>query len=237
LDQPDERSTMKAHSPIDPDRRRDLSMLLGILLAAIGGLLLWVFSAAVATDPGPRLADLALANMQRSGVSNPVTSVLLNYRAYDTLLELAVLLTALIGIWSLGSASAPFQSAGAVLRGMVAWVVPLLILAGGYMLWVGGHAPGGAFQAGALLGAAGVIMRLAGDASAGLPSEIGQRWLAVAGVAVFALIGLALIPIGGGFLTLPPSLAKWLILSIETMATIAIGTTLAAAYVGGRPPR
>lgn len=226
---------MSTNQPLSGSRDRDLSLLLGILLALIGVLLLWVFYAAVAADPGPRLAEIALANVPRSGVSNPVTSVLLNFRAYDTLLELAVLLAALIGIWSLGPATAPFQRAGPALRGMVAWVVPLLILAGGYMLWVGGQAPGGAFQAGALLGAAGVILRLAGDGRAGLPDELRQRWLVIAGVAVFLLVGLALIPIAGGFLTFPLASAKWLILFIETAATVAIGATLAAAYVGGRP--
>jgi multisubunit Na+/H+ antiporter MnhB subunit len=226
---------MNTNGPLSDSRERDLRLLLGILLAIIGALLLWVFYAAVAADPGPRLAEIAHAKVPQSGVSNPVTSVLLNFRAYDTLMELAVLLAALLGIWSLGPASAPFQRAGSALRGMVSWVVPLLILTGGYLLWVGGQAPGGAFQAGALLGAAGVILRLAGDASAGLPNELRQRWLIIAGIAVFLLTGLALIPVGGSFLTFPPSIAKWLILLIETAATIAIGVTLAAAYVGGRP--
>ncbi|ESQ16811.1 MAG TPA: sodium:proton antiporter [Chromatiaceae bacterium] len=226
---------MTTETPTSEERSRDLQLLLGILLALIGLLLLWVFYVAVAADHGPRLALLAEANLPLSGVSNPVTAVLLNFRAYDTLLELAVLLSALIGIWSAGPANPPFQKAMEVLRAMVAWIVPLLILAGGYMLWVGGHAPGGAFQAGALLGGAGVIMRLAGDANAGLPSELGQRWLVVLGTLVAVLVGLLLIPLGDGFLTYPPALAKWLILTIETAAAIAIGATLAAAYVGGRP--
>ena len=214
---------------------RDLGLLLGILLALLGAVLLWVFRQAIAGDTSPRLADLAAANMARSGVSNPVTAVLINFRAYDTLLELSVLLAALLGIWSLGPAPPGFQRAGAALRGMVTWTVPLLILTGGYMLWAGGHAPGGAFQAGALLGAAGVILRLAGDAGAGLPGETGQRWLLIMGIAVFLLVAVALMVAGSGFITYPPPLAKWLILMIETAATIAIGVTLAAAYVGGRP--
>jgi multisubunit Na+/H+ antiporter MnhB subunit len=216
-------------------RERDLGLLLAILLALIGALLLWVFYAAVTAEVGPRLAELALDNVPRSGVSNPVTSVLLNYRAYDTLMELAVLLTALIGIWSLGPAAPPYQQAGLALEGMVTWIVPLLILTGGYMLWVGGHAPGGAFQAGALLGAAGVIVRLSGDGSAGLPGGAGQRWLIIAGILTFSLVGVALSWLGPGFLHYPLGAAKWLILLIETAATIAIGATLAAAYVGGRP--
>jgi multisubunit Na+/H+ antiporter MnhB subunit len=215
--------------------KRDLALLLGILLALLAALLLWALHATLALEPGPRLAELASARLEETGVSNPVTAVLLNYRAYDTLLELAVLLAALLGIWSLGPAPAGYQRSGPALAALVDWIVPLAILAGGYLLWVGGHAPGGAFQAGALLGAAGVILRLSGEPSAGLPGEPAQRWLVVLGAGVFALVGGGLLASGFGFLTYPPGQAKWLILLIESAATVAIGVTLTAAYVGGRP--
>ena len=109
------------------------------------------------------LLDLALAgqvaaNLADSGVTNPVTAVLLNFRAYDTLLELAVLLAALLGIFALGPARPGFKEGGPVLDGLIRWLVPLLVVTGGYLLWVGAHAPGGAFQAGALLAAAAVLM-------------------------------------------------------------------------------
>jgi multisubunit Na+/H+ antiporter MnhB subunit len=217
------------------ERDRDLKLLLAVLLALLGVTITVIYALALDAGAAPRLADLALARVPQTGVDNPVTAVLLNYRAYDTLMELAVLLAALLGIWSLGPASPGFQRSGPVLAGMVSWVVPLLIVAGGYMLWVGGYAPGGAFQAGALLGAAGVIVRLAGDPQAGLPGEAAQRWLLVLGVLVFTLVGLGLMLFGAGFLTYPPKLAKWLILLIESAATLAIGVALAAAYVGGRP--
>jgi hypothetical protein len=55
------------------------------------------------------------------------------------------------------------------------------------------------------------------------------------GVLVFTGCGLVLMALGHGFLTFPLSAAKWLILSIETAATLSIGATLAAAYLGGRP--
>jgi multisubunit Na+/H+ antiporter MnhB subunit len=214
---------------------RDLSLLLAILITGLTLVLLWVLHTTLALDPGPRLADIALSRLDETGVTNPVTAVLLNYRAYDTLLELGVLLAALLGIWSLGPAPAGYQRSGPALAAMVDWIVPLAILAGGYMLWVGGHAPGGAFQAGALLGAAGVVMRIAGDASAGLPGEPTQRWLVVIGAGGFVLLGLIFAVAGFGFLTYPPGKAKWFILAIETAATVSIGVTLIAAYVGGRP--
>lgn len=122
-----------------------------------------------------------------------------------------------------------------MLSALTSWVVPLLILAAGYLLWAGGHAPGGAFQAGALLGAAGVVLRLSGEPSAGLPP---LPWLRIGiglGVLVFTLTGLALMALGNGFLTYPAASAKWLILFIEAAATLSIGATLAAAYLAGEP--
>lgn len=211
------------------------ALLIPLLLTLIGVLLFWAFWTGITGHEGERLATLALERVPESGASNPVTSVLLNYRAYDTLMELAVLLAALLGIWSLGPAAAPYQPAAMVLSSLTGWVVPMLILAGGYLLWIGGQAPGGAFQAGALLGAAGVTLALSGRANAGLPSEPGLRVLAALGALVFVLVGLALMALGFGFLTYPPAIAKWLILLIETGATLSIGATLAAAFLGGHP--
>lgn len=212
-------------------------ILIPAALIVVGALLGWSFFLAVANAPGERLAEITLASVPQSGVSNPVTAVLLNFRAYDTLLEFAVLFGALLGIWSLGPAAPGFQLGSSVLGGMVAWFVPLLILAAGYMLWVGAYAPGGAFQAGALLGSAGVLLALAGHPRAGLPDQTGLRFLAALGVLVFAVIALALMVAGDGFVTYPRGHAKWLILAIETAGTIAIGVTLAAAYLGGYPVR
>ena len=209
-------------------------VLLGTL-AVIGAALAWVFWDTVAVQASGRLADLALDRVPESGVSNPVTAVLLNFRAYDTLLELAVLMAAILGIWSTGPAVPGFLPAGEVLGKLAATIVPLLILSAGYLLWVGGHAPGGAFQAGALLGAAGVVLRLSGRPDAGLPSLTWLRLAIVLGVLAFVAAALVLMAAGYGFLTFPPAVAKWVILAIETAATLAIGATLAAAYLAGEP--
>jgi multisubunit Na+/H+ antiporter MnhB subunit len=211
-------------------------ILIALALGIIGVNLAWVLWLGITGDPVARLADVALERVPQSGVANPVTAVLLNFRAYDTLLELAVLLAAILGIWSSGPALSGFLAGGSVLRSLTASVVPLLILAAGYMLWVGGHAPGGAFQAGALLGAAGVMLRLAGWPNAGLPPLPVLRVAIVLGVLVFTVSALLLMASGAGFLTFPNAIAKWLILFIETAATLTIGATLAAAYLAGEPP-
>ena len=145
------------------------------------------------------------------------------------------ILAALLGILSLAPEPPGYAPAGPVLAGLAGWLIPVLILTSGYLLWVGAHAPGGAFQAGAVLAAAGVILRLAGDPGAGLPCGLTLRVLSVAGVAVFVSVGLALLLAGRPFLGFPPAWAGVLILLIEAAATLAIGATLILAYIGGRP--
>ena len=49
----------------------------------------------------PSLAPEVAVNIAATGVGNPITAVLLAFRAMDTLLEAIVLLFALIGVWSL----------------------------------------------------------------------------------------------------------------------------------------
>ncbi len=212
-----------------------LCLLVPLLLLALGLSLGWALGDGLKGYSGERLAEVALELVPESGATHPVTSVLLNFRGYDTLLELAVLLTALLGIWSLGPAAPPYPPPGLVLASLVGWVVPLLIITGGYLLWVGAYAPGGAFQAGAMLGAAGVTLTLAGHPTGGLPAEPWQRLLAALGTLVFLLMGLGLMALGSGFLIYPKGIAKWLILIIEATATLSIGVTLIAAFLGGRP--
>ena len=102
-------------------------------------------------------------HLPSSGVQHPVTAVLLNFRAYDTLLEMSVLLIALSGVWSLALPSERIEAEpGPVLSFMVRALIPLMFMVSGYLLWIGDHAPGGAFQAGSILAASGVLLLLAG---------------------------------------------------------------------------
>jgi len=207
-----------------------------VLSLVVAGTVAWALLHAHAAADPIRLADKVTVHLEHSGVSNPVTAVLLNYRAYDTLLELAVLLAAALGIMAVGPARPAYKPAGPLFGALVYWLVPLLIVIGGYLLWVGAHAPGGAFQAGALLAAAAVMLRLGGNPAAGLPGPVAQRWLLVCGVAVFISVGL-LVTVGGhAFLQYPHGWSGMLILLIEIAATLAIATTLALAYVGGTTP-
>jgi multisubunit Na+/H+ antiporter MnhB subunit len=206
-----------------------------LLCVALAGVLAWALAQAFNRAPQDTLAQAVSENLATSGVSNPVTAVLLNFRAYDTLLELAVLLTAVLGIFALGPARRGYRAAGPVFDGLVRWLVPVLILTAGYLLWVGAHAPGGAFQAGATLAAAAVVLRLAGQRTVGLPQGRTLHLVITAGVGMFLVVGLSLLVLGRPFLGYPPAWAGGLILLIETAAMLAIAATLVLAFLGGRP--
>lgn len=233
-----------AKLPLDnpPERYSDekihwllpLTLALMLLLVASGlGYALWSLPVIA-----PGLSGEVAANLEQSGVNNPVTAVLLNFRGYDTLLEVVVLLLALLGVWSLnsvdGTPAAAEKPANPVLDTLMRLLVPLLILVAAYLLWAGADSPGGAFQAGAVLAAAGVLLLLAGwrlpTTLAGLP----LRLALVAGPAAFITLA-ALTLLNARLLELPVEHAGMLILLLETFAMFSIGVTLAALFLGQRP--
>jgi len=195
-------------------------------------------------EPAPTLAPRAMANIAATGLSNPVTAVLMAYRAIDTLLETVVLLLALVGVWSLardrvwGGLPGPYHRADphGLLTFTAQILVPIGILIGIYIFWVGSVAPGGEFQGATVLAAMWIIASMAGLVDA---PPVTRRWLRlalIAGPALFFAIGLAGFAIAGGFLAYPESHAKLLILMIEVPVTLSIATTL-ALLVAGPPER
>ena len=206
------------------------AMLLLVVAAGLGHAVLSLPSFS------PGLSAEVSANIDTSGVSNPVTAVLLNFRGYDTLLEMVVLLLALLGVWSLGGSTLSQKaSPGPVLDTLSRVLTPVLILVAAYLLWVGAHEPGGAFQAGSVLGAAGVLLLLSGWRFRTNQTGLPLRLVLVAGPGAFvAMAGLTML-IEGRLLEYPPAQAGILILFLETAATLSIGVTLAALFLGGRP--
>ncbi len=178
------------------------------------------------------LPGLVASRLAESGVSHPVTAVLLNFRGYDTLLEVAVLLLALLGVLSQTGMDAPARPPGrhAVLVLEARMLVPLTLMVGGYLLWAGASRPGGAFQAGALLAAAAVLLQLAGL----LPGHAFDGWRVRSGLVLGPLLFLVLAAVwmpAGRMLQFPPSWAGWLILVIECGLTLSLGLILAGLFL------
>ena len=222
------------HKGGSPGWSLGLHLLASVLLIAVAAGLGYVVLDLPELAEG--LSADVLANMRDSGVTNPVTAVLLNFRGYDTFLEMIVLLMALLGVWSIGRELRHSRAKhGLVLDSLARTLTPIMILVAIYLLWVGGHAPGGAFQAGSVLSAAAVLLLLAGfRLRAGLTSRV-LGLLLVAGPAAFLLLAVLTLVIEGRLLEYPPTLAGPLILVIETIAAVSIGATLAAIYLGKRP--
>lgn len=211
-------------------RRWIPALLLGAVTAAL------VRQVLTLPPPDGAMASAVRRKLGESGVSHDVTAVLLNFRGYDTLLELAVLLTALQGVWSLGGLPAAPRSdpPGPILLGLVRTLLPLATLTSLYILWTGSKAPGGAFQAGAVLGAAGILCLLAGIATPVRRFLENVHWLAALGPALFTVVGAVMLVLQGRFLMLPPAWAGALILAIELTATVSIAAILLALFMGAR---
>lgn len=207
--------------------------------AALAGLATVALGLAFLAAPqgGPGLEAQVANAMPASGVAHPVTAVLLNFRAYDTLMEVVVLLAAVIVVWQVerGLADAPAPALGEVYRGFARVALPVAVIAGGYLLWIGAQAPGGAFQAGAVLAAVAVLILLSGQYRPAASHRPFARGAFVAGTAVFALVALGVAGAGRAAFEYPPAHAKALILLIEAMVTVSIAVTLAALFHGREP--
>jgi hypothetical protein len=112
-------------------------------------------------------------------------------------------------------------------------MIPILVVTAGYLVWEGASRPGGAFQAGAVLGGAGVLLLLAeGDSQTGMRVWLSRPLLAL-GPAFFAGVGAIVAVAGQHVLEYPPGWGKALILLIECLAAISIGAALTAMFAWG----
>jgi multisubunit Na+/H+ antiporter MnhB subunit len=225
---------------IDPSAPRSwrFRTLAGALSLGLFATLAW--AALDLDDEGEGLTTQATAQLEASGVGHPVTAVLLNFRAYDTWLEVVVLFLAAAGILVLRqSVEVPELPAQGrddpVLRWLARVLTPIAVVAGVYLLWLGTAAPGGAFQAGAVLGAAGVLLRLSGFRSAGLMPGWLLRSSLLAGGVAFLVAGVATLLLGAGFLTYPARAAGLLIIGIELLVTWTVAVTFIVLFIAARP--
>jgi len=215
-------------------------MILVVLLSAALSLALAAAVFELAGTQPPVALPAAVADaLARSGVDNPVTAVLLNFRSYDTLLEVAVLVIAGLTALSLGRASAVAAPSGrsgdVLLHALLRWFVPLMLVLAAYLVWVGAHRSGGAFQAGAVIAGAGVLMRLAGAPLALLAAGPVLPVGLVVGLAVFLGAALLGAVTSGTLLAYPEPLAGAIILVVEIVLTLSIATVLLELFVSGPP--
>jgi multisubunit Na+/H+ antiporter MnhB subunit len=213
-------------------------VMAAVLSAVVAGLL--VTAVWLLPDPAPSLAPLVAANEGATGLRNPVTNVLMAFRAIDTFLEKIVLLLALVAVWSLAPDLAwggrPALDVRSDPEGLLPFfarlLVPVGVVIGIYILWVSADHPGGAFQAGTILAAMWLLVMMARLADAPMVSSARLRWSLTAGPALFLVVGLGGLAWGEAFLAYPPDHAKALILAIEFAMLLTIAATLGLLALG-----
>ena len=213
---------------------RHSKIALGVAVLA-AGLVASIGLAALTMERAPQSAGmLVLDSLPETGLGNPVTGVLLVFRGFDTLIEMAVLLTAFVGsrVMTRRSRLNVTTTHGfelPLVRTLVAVILPLAVLIAMHLLWVGADDPGGAFQAGAVLAGSGVLLLLTGTLLPASRSRPMVRLALVAGVG--ALCVLALAPLLQGR---PPLayLGKGSLLFAEAAMMISIAVTLTLLFAG-----
>ena len=233
----------KTESAARTERPGVLTRLAALLAAACVTAALAVAVLAL-PDPAPTLAPETADNIAATGVGNPITAVLLAFRAVDTLLESIVVLFALVGVWSLapdrawGGRPGPLHRADpdGILAYLARALPPVGLVVGVYIFWIGADLPGGKFQGATILAAMWLLAVMAGLADAPPVSRTWLRLALVGGPVVFIAVGVAGAAYAGAFLAYPDGLAKPLIKVIEWALLPSLALTL-ALILAGAPER
>ena len=225
-----------------PGRRRWLPLAVIALTA---------FTVIYATFDKPRLGDPAAPVHQHVApwyleqtpvlmeMSNVVTAVLAGFRAYDTLGEVLVILTAGFGVMLIlgnGRPALSRQRRAAAATGLRhhliprivgQLLIPFIVLFGLYLQFHGEFGPGGGFQAGAII-AVGIVLHalLEGEAAgrAILPTPV-LVGLMTGGALLFCAVGFAGMLLGGNFL-------DYAVFGTDPVAGQQLGIHLVEAGVG-----
>ncbi len=228
-----------------PSAGPTLQLLIGFCCAAMG---VGIAAAALGgPDLPPTLAPAVAANIDAVGLGNPVTVVLLAYRAIDTLLEKIVLIAALVGVWSLAPdevwggppASLKLAKASEPLTFLAQILPPVGFVIGVYLIWNGADEPGGTFQGGTVLAAMWLLVMLAGLAEPPETRRALLQYLVVFGPAVFLISGFSGFWLAEGFLSYPTGFAKTMIVALEVALALSIAVIVAMMLAGpsARTPR
>ncbi|MBN1901410.1 Na(+)/H(+) antiporter subunit B [Candidatus Sumerlaeota bacterium] len=176
--------------------------------------------------------------IEETGAVNIVTSIVLNYRGFDTLGEVTILFLASLG---LGAILATVQNKtrgvitppSLILTTACRFLFPFILMFGAYIFLHGHLTPGGGFQGGAII-ASGFLLRYLGCPQKRIRQSSFVAIESLGGIA-FIIIGLLGFTAGGFFLFnfLPKGVANTLLSAgIIPLIYIAIGLKVGAEMAG-----
>ena len=213
-----------------------LGLSCGVVLTLVLGSLLWRVDQQM-----PQWQHELSPAMSALPVEHGITGVLLSFRAYDTLLESAVLMFAAL----IAHALLPEGSLNATARGSgngpslshqfsFSWafrlLAPILLLLGLWILFAGTSGPGGAFQSGTVIVGMLIMLHLA---QVRLEPFI-RYWLVplvMIGVGVFILASVLGPLMSQPWFTWPNTAGYAIILTVEISLTAGIAAALFLLYL------
>lgn len=177
-----------------------------------------------------RIEVLVFEKLSMSGVESPVTAVLLNFRGYDTLLEVGVITLAVFGIIALNKGDKVYVWRDPLVQSLSRWILPMTVFFSFYVTYLGTFSVGGAFQGGSLLAGGLIFLSLTGqDVHIG---ESIKKFLLLLSLLVFCGVGLMYAVTGYGFLVYPLPLSTISIILIELSICLSTALLLYTAYRG-----
>jgi multicomponent Na+:H+ antiporter subunit B len=171
---------------------------------------------------GVQLLDLNA----KEGVANAVTTVVVYFRGFDTLGEIAVLFIAALGIGVMLSAHTrdPHkEESNFILQKASKMLFPVIVLFGVYVMIYGHLSPGGGFQGGVII-ASGVLLLLITDQYFEVPHSVISVLETFAGIS-YVLIGLI------GLFVLDKFLGNFLPHDISEMGMLISGGIIPLVYI------
>ena len=201
---------------------RAFAKIIGLLAALLTGMVLVIAEAdfpGFADQFSPASLHLSpyyiTQTLHDTNVPNIVTSVLADYRGFDTMFETAVIFTAGLAVIAIlrrykrddrCDLPEPYViSTGypdTIIRFVARQLVPFIQLFALYVVAHGHHSPGGGFQGGVILGASFILLAVSYDSRI-IIGRMSERWnvlLGNIGVLIYAGIGFLCLLLGANFL-------------------------------------
>ncbi|MGM0519556.1 MAG: MnhB domain-containing protein [Campylobacterota bacterium] len=180
------------------------------------------------------LEKIVKEHMLNTQITHDITYILLDFRSLDTLLEVAVIFLALIGIKTVSPyfRYKPISFPLLITDTYVSTVFPIIVIVAFYILFSGAYQSGGAFQASAILAGGFIIIKITKPKYLAKVKELFLKVTYSLGLFYFILVGLFSL-LNGNFLEYPKQLSYFFILSIETLLTISLSAILANYFING----
>ena len=173
-----------------------------------------------------RAGNALLGLNAKEGVANAVTTVVVYFRGFDTLGEIAVLFIAALGIGLMLSTrchTPQKEESNFILQKASKLLFPVIMLFGVYVMIYGHLSPGGGFQGGVIV-ASGVLLLLISDQNFEVPHAVISLLETFAGIS-YVLIGLI------GLLVMDKFLGNFLPHDISEMGMLVSGGIIPLVYI------